>query len=183
MGGLFSGLWSRLGELWSGKQIKILLVGLDNAGKTTTLYHLVLDQVIETAPTVGSNVEQFNFKNMCFLMWDLGGQETCRESWSTYYSNTAAVIFVVDSTDRERVPISYQALNDMLRHEDLKGAAFLVFANKQDQPNAMSAAEITEQMSLHSIKEHNWHIQKSCALTGQGLFEGLEWLVKVFEEK
>ena len=111
---------------------KVIVVGLDNAGKTTILYQLSMNEVIHTrigfqcklkfvfflklsghyqiktvkSPTIGSNVEEIVCKNVHFFMWDIGGQESLRSSWNTYFADSDFVIFVVDSTDRERLPIS-----------------------------------------------------------------------------
>jgi len=120
MGVLLSKFWSLL---FGQEERKIIIVGLDNAGKTTTLYKLLLDEVVATAPTVGGNVEEFTFKNIKFIMWDIGGQESIRATWSTYYINTHAVILVIDSTDTQRLGISKAELYNMLNHEDLKKAA------------------------------------------------------------
>lgn len=109
-------------------------------------------------------------------VWDLGGQERLRTSWATYYRGTHAVIAVIDSTDRGRISIMKDELFRLLQHDDLQHAAVLVFANKQDLKEAMSPAEITDALSLHSIKSHDWHIQASCALTGAGLYDGLGWI-------
>ncbi len=67
---------------------KIVLVGLDNAGKTTILYQFLMNEVVHTSPTIGSNVEEVVWKNIHFIMWDLGGQESLRAAWNTYYTNT-----------------------------------------------------------------------------------------------
>ncbi|CAB1349509.1 unnamed protein product [Coregonus sp. 'balchen'] len=143
---------------------KVIIVGLDNAGKTTILYQFLMNEVVHTSPTIGSNVEEIVVKNTHFLMWDIGGQESLRSSWNTYYSNTEFIILVVDSTDRERLVISKEELYRMLAHE----AALLIFANKQDMKDCMSAAEISKYLTLSSIKDHPWHIQSCCALTGEG---------------
>ncbi|XP_032407480.1 ADP-ribosylation factor-like 8 isoform X1 [Xiphophorus hellerii] len=155
---------------------KVIIVGLDNAGKTTILYQFLMNEVVHTSPTIGSNVEEIVVKNTHFLMWDIGGQESLRSSWNTYYSNTEFIILVVDSTDRERLAISKEELYRMLAHEDLRKAAVLIFANKQDMKDCMSAAEISKYLTLSSIKDHPWHIQSCCALTGEGLCQGLEWM-------
>lgn len=111
-------------------------------------------------------------------VWDLGGQDRLRTSWATYYRGTHAVIVVIDSTDRARVSIMKEELLRLLQHEDLEHAVVLVFANKQDLKDAMTPAEITDALSLHSIKNHDWHIQASCALTGEGLYDGLGWIAQ-----
>jgi len=137
-----------------------------------------LNEVVDTSPTIGSNVEEILYHNVRLLMWDLGGQDQARSSWSTYYTDTQAVILVVDSTDREKLKITRNEFNTMLQHVDLKKSLFLVYANKQDVKGAMSAAEISDALQLNKIKDHEWHIQPSCALTSEGLNEGLDWLIQ-----
>lgn len=110
---------------------KICLVGLDNAGKTTILYQFLMNEVVHTSPTIGSNVEEVVWNNIHFIMWDLGGQESLRTAWNTYYSNTEFILLVVDSTDRERLSITKEELHKMLQSDELCKASVLVFANKQ----------------------------------------------------
>ncbi|XP_032847647.2 ADP-ribosylation factor-like protein 5B isoform X2 [Tyto alba] len=172
MGLIFAKLWS----LFGSQEHKVIIVGLDNAGKTTILYQFLMNEVVHTSPTIGSNVEEIVVKNTHFLMWDIGGQESLRSSWNTYYSNTEFIILVVDSIDRERLSITKEELHRMLAHEDLRKAAVLIFANKQDMKGCMTAAEISTYLTLSSIKDHPWHIQSCCALTGEGLCQGLEWM-------
>eukprot|EP00727_Mastigamoeba_balamuthi_P012885 m51a1_g8219 putative adp-ribosylation factor-like protein 5b-like (183) ;mRNA; f:97959-98917 len=177
MGGVLAKLWG-----WAFKlpEFKVVVVGLTNAGKTTIVYRLLLNDVVATTPTVGSNVEELVYKNLRFLMWDLGGSEMLRDSWSTYYTNTHAVIFVVDSSDRERLNTVREELHKILSHDLLKQAVVLVYANKQDLRGAMSAADLTQAFALHALKDREWHVQSCCALTGEGLNEGLEWIATKF---
>uniref|UniRef100_A0A0G4HV64 ADP-ribosylation factor n=1 Tax=Chromera velia CCMP2878 TaxID=1169474 RepID=A0A0G4HV64_9ALVE len=156
--------------------MRILMVGLDAAGKTTILYKLKLGEVVTTIPTIGFNVETVEYKNISFTVWDVGGQNKIRALWRHYYQNTQGVIFVVDSNDRERIDDAREELQKMLQEDELREAVLLVFANKQDLPNAMTAAEITDKLQLHSLKSRNWFIQSTCATTGDGLYEGLDWL-------
>ncbi|XP_051163291.1 ADP-ribosylation factor-like protein 5B [Leptopilina boulardi] len=172
MGLLFSKLWS----LFGNEEHKIVMVGLDNAGKTTILYQFLMNEVVHTSPTIGSNVEEVVWKNIHFIMWDLGGQQSLRAAWSTYYTNTEFIIMVIDSTDRERLNVIKEELHSMLNHEELSKAKVLVYANKQDLKGSMTAAEISKELGLTSIKRHPWHIQSCCALTGEGLYQGLEWI-------
>lgn len=128
-------------------------VGLDAAGKTTILYKLKLGEIVTTIPTIGFNVETVEYKNICFTVWDVGGQDKIRPLWRHYFQNTQGLIFVVDSNDRERVGEAERELHNMLNEEELRDAVVLVFANKQDLPNAMTAAELTEKLRLNSL--HN----------------------------
>ena len=169
-------LMSLLSGLFKNKEARILMVGLDAAGKTTILYKLKLDENVTTIPTIGFNVETVQYKKVTFTMWDVGGQDKIRPLWRHYYANTNAVIFVVDSNDRERIGEARDELHKMLSDDQLRDCILLTFANKQDLPNAMNAAEMTDKLGLHNLKQRNWFIQPCCATTGEGLFEGLDWL-------
>lgn len=157
-------------------ECRIVMVGLDAAGKTTILYKLKLGEVVTTIPTIGFNVETVEYKNINFTVWDVGGQDKIRPLWRHYYQQTQALIFVVDSNDRERLPTARDELHKMLNEDELRDAILLVFANKQDLPNAVAAAELTEQLSLPSLRNRKWYIQACVGTTGEGLYEGLDWL-------
>jgi len=180
MGGSFGKLFKRL---FSKKDMRILMVGLDAAGKTTILYKLKLGEIVTTIPTIGFNVETVEYKNINFTVWDVGGQDKIRPLWRHYFQNTQGLIFVVDSNDRERVNEAHEELNKMLNEDELREAAVLIFANKQDLPNAMSVAEITDKLGLHSLRSRKWYIQSTCATSGDGLYEGLDWLSNVLSGK
>jgi len=167
---------SLLKRLLSGKDMRILMVGLDAAGKTTILYKLKLGEVVVTIPTIGFNVETVEYKNINFTVWDVGGQDKIRPLWRHYFQNTQGLIFVVDSNDRERIQEAREELDKMLNEEELRNSALLVFANKQDLPNAMTVAELTDKLGLHNLRNRKWYIQASCASSGDGLYEGLDWL-------
>ncbi|KAG6470609.1 hypothetical protein ZIOFF_071684 [Zingiber officinale] len=173
MGLSFAKLFSRL---FAKKEMRILMVGLDAAGKTTILYKLKLGEIVTTIPTIGFNVETVEYKNISFTVWDVGGQDKIRPLWRHYFQNTQGLIFVVDSNDRDRVVEARDELHRMLNEDELRDAVLLVFANKQDLPNAMNAAEITDKLGLHSLRQRHWYIQSTCATSGEGLYEGLDWL-------
>jgi len=109
-------------------------------------------------------------------VWDVGGQDKIRPLWRHYYQNTQGLIFVVDSNDRDRVDNARDELHRMLNEDELRESILLVFANKQDLPNAMSAAEMTDKLGLNGLRHRQWYIQACCATTGDGLYEGLDWL-------
>jgi len=179
--------WNRL---FGKKEMRILMVGLDAAGKTTILYKLKLGEVVTTIPTIGFNVETVEYKNISFTVWDVGGQDKIRPLWRHYYQNTQGIIFVVDSNDKERCDSNdssehsaKEELHRMLAEDELRDAILLVFANKQDLPNAMSVAEVTERLQLNTIRNRAWYIQATCATTGDGLYEGLDWLSSTLSKK
>ena len=177
MGGVFGRLFN------TKREMRILMVGLDAAGKTTILYKLKLGEIVTTIPTIGFNVETVEYKKINFTVWDVGGQDKIRPLWRHYYQNTQGLIFVVDSNDKDRIVEANEELQKMLREDELRDATLLVFANKQDLPNAMSVSEITDKLGLHSLGSRKWYIQATCATTGDGLYEGLDWLSTALNAK
>lgn len=179
MGLLISNL---LNNFLSKQNVRILMVGLDGAGKTTILYKLKIGEVISTIPTIGFNVETVEYKNICFTVWDIGGQKKIRNLWNHYFPNTSAVIFVVDSSDVQRMDDVKEELHSMMANEVLASSVLLVFANKQDLPNALSCADLTKTLELHTLKQ-DWHVHATCATSGKGLYEGLDYLREMLEKK
>lgn len=163
-------------KLFGKKQMRILMVGLDAAGKTTILYKLKLGEIVTTIPTIGFNVETVEYKNISFTVWDVGGQDKIRPLWRHYFQNTQGLIFVVDSNDQERLSEAKDELSKMLQEDELRDALLLVFANKVDLPNAVGASQLTEKLGLNSLAGRKWYIQTACATQGTGLYEGLDWL-------
>ncbi|KAH7108448.1 ADP-ribosylation factor family-domain-containing protein [Auriculariales sp. MPI-PUGE-AT-0066] len=154
-----------IAKLFGNKEMRLLMLGLDAAGKTTILYKLKLNQSVTTIPTVGFNVETVTYKNVKFNVWDVGGQDKIRPLWRHYYTGTQGLVFVVDSQDRDRIDEAKNELQRILGDREMKDCLLLVFANKQDLPGAMSPGE-----------DRSWYVHPSCATTGEGLFEGLQWL-------
>merc|ERR1719333_1449548 len=189
LGGLFTSRFN-FGGLFGKQQLRILMVGLDAAGKTTILYKMKLGEVVTTIPTIGFNVETVEYKKISFTVWDVGGQDKIRPLWRHYYQNTQGIIFVIDSNDKDRVDeksssehSGKEELHRMLAEDELRDAILLVFANKQDLPNAMPVAEVTERLGLNQIRNRQWYIQATCATTGDGLYEGLDWLSSTLSKK
>jgi ADP-ribosylation factor protein 1 len=187
MGLSISRIWARM---FGKREMRILMVGLDAAGKTTILYKLKLGEVVTTIPTIGFNVETVEYKNISFTVWDVGGQDKIRPLWRHYYQNTQGVIFVVDSNDRDRIDDSKdyehsakEELNRMLSEDELRDAILLVFANKQDLPNTMKVQEVTERLGLNKLRNRQWYIQGTSANSGDGLYEGLDWLSNTLSKK
>ncbi|KAH8852237.1 ADP-ribosylation factor 1 [Schistosoma japonicum] len=127
MGGFFTSLRNYFNKM----EARILMVGLDAAGKTTILYKLKLGEVVTTIPTIGFNVETLQYKNINLTVWDVGGQDKIRPLWRHYFQNTQGLIFVVDSNDSERIGEAADELHRMLREDELRDAVLLVLANKQ----------------------------------------------------
>ena len=146
-----------------------------------------------TNGSVGFNVETLEYKKLKFTVWDVGGQDKIRPLWRHYFNNTngtilhpnfipVALIFVVDSCDRERVPEAKQELMRILSSDELKDTILLVYANKSDLPESIKVDELTRMLELTSLK-NRWFIQSTCALTEEGLYEGLNWLYSELEKK
>jgi len=177
MGAVYSYFRSLIGQ----RELRILILGLDGAGKTTILYRLQVGEVVTTIPTIGFNVEQVTHKNLKFQMWDLGGQTSIRPYWRCYYSNTDAIIYVVDSADKDRVGISKQELVSMLEEEELKNAVLMILANKQDIPDCLSLADVHKALGLENIRNRTFQIFKTSATKGEGLDASMEWLAGVLQ--
>ncbi|CAG8495922.1 13833_t:CDS:2 [Ambispora leptoticha] len=178
MGALISLLMSRFGLLH--KDLRVILIGLDAAGKTTILYKLKLGETVITIPTIGFNVETVTINKLNLTIWDIGGQDVIRPLWRHYFNSVGAVIFVVDSSDRspERIEKARTELSWLFAEEELRDSVFLVLANKQDLPNAMSVQEVTHVLKLENLKGRKWFVQGTCATSGDGLLDGFQWLSK-----
>ncbi|KAH1105720.1 hypothetical protein J1N35_009488 [Gossypium stocksii] len=169
-------------SFFGNTEMRVVMLGLDAAGKTTILYKLHIGEVLSTVPTIGFNVEKVQYKNVMFTVWDVGGQEKLRPLWRHYFNNTDGLIYVVDSLDRERIGQAKQEFQAIINDPFMSNAIILVFANKQDLKGAMTPMEVSEGLGLFDIKNRKWHIQGTCALRGDGLYEGLDWLSETLKE-
>jgi len=171
-----------LKKLFNNKEMRILMLGLDSAGKTTILFKLKLGQSVTTIPTVGFNVETVSYKNVKFNVWDVGGQDKIRPLWRHYYTGTQGLIFVVDCADKERIDEARRELHKIISDREMKDAIILIFANKQDLKGALTPEEIPDKLGLHRIRDRNWYVQPCVATTGDGLNEGLTWLAQNYRQ-
>lgn len=168
MGNMFTSIFGK-------KHYRILMLGLDNAGKTSILYRLRLKESITTIPTVGFNVETVLLGNVKFNVWDVGGQDKIRPLWRHYYTGSQGLIFVVDSCDRERMEEASRELEKIINDREMRNIVLLVFCNKQDMPGCMEPAEIRQVLHLDKLNRP-YAIMPCSALQGTGLSEGLKWL-------
>jgi ADP-ribosylation factor protein 1 len=220
---------SRIYDRLFAREARILMLGLDAAGKTTLLYKLKLDELVTTIPTIGFNVEHVQYRNLDLNVWDVGGQDRIRPLWRHYYRGTDALMyaparpcapcaqplpathsralftnpspdpfppcclhppsppsdsFVIDSSDRERLSEARDELHKVLNDSEMEAEnpLILVYANKSDLSNALSASAVGDGMRLHSLK-HKWFIQPSSAALGTGVYEGLEWLSEQLKQR
>ncbi|CAF1321171.1 unnamed protein product [Rotaria magnacalcarata] len=166
------------------EEARVLMQGLDAAGKTTVLYVMKLGEVVTTIPTIGFNVETVEFKNISITAWDVGGRDKIRPLWRHYYQNTRAIVFVVDSNDRDRVDDASRELHTMANEDELRNIPILILANKQDLPNAMSIVELRDKLALNKFTgDRKWHIQGTVATEKKGLREGFDWLADALTTK
>lgn len=176
--GLFKMIANSIG--WNKQMARVLVIGLDNSGKTTLIHHLKPKkaQTLEVTPTVGFQVEEFSKNGINFTVYDMSGQGRYRSLWEHYYLDVEAIIFVIDSTDRIRICVAREELEQLLDHGQIRDtmAPILFFANKMDVPGAMSPDECVEELRLDKIKSRAWHITQSNASTGAGINDGIEWL-------
>ena len=165
-------------RLFTGREPeKFFMQGLDAAGKTTMLNQMKLGKVEMHIPTIGFNVETLTYSAATVVCWDVGGRDGMRPFWRQYMQGgAAALIFVVDSTDRDRLDDAKYELSKTLEVDDMRDALLLVMANKQDLPEAMSAAELCEGLGLETLRNRDWHLQETCAEKGDGILEGFRWI-------
>mmetsp|Transcript_35784 Transcript_35784/g.41740 ORF Transcript_35784/g.41740 Transcript_35784/m.41740 type:complete len:177 (+) Transcript_35784:55-585(+) len=171
---------ARISAIFNKIDARIVMVGLDAAGKTTVLYKLKLNDVVTTIPTIGFNVERVEYKNLKMTIWDIGGQDRLRPLWRHYYENTNGIIFVVDSCDKLRMKTARDEIEKMMAEPSLRDAKLCVYANKQDMPNALGASELIDALALRNLKQQ-WFVQPTSAVSGAGLYEGLDWMASVLK--
>ncbi|UKZ63699.1 uncharacterized protein TrAtP1_004924 [Trichoderma atroviride] len=178
------------------KEMRILMLGLDNAGKTTIVKKIMGEDVNTVSPTLGFIIKTIDYQgyklNICAEMpvdshtlrslltsiGDVGGQKTLRSYWRNYFEKTDALIWVVDTTDRLRIDDCREELHGLLEEERLAGACLLIFANKTDVDGCMTQEEIVTMLRLPDIRTHQWHVLQCSAMTGKNLEEGLSWVVE-----
>eukprot|EP00921_Rhytidocystis_pertsovi_P000384 GHVQ01000757.1.p1 GENE.GHVQ01000757.1~~GHVQ01000757.1.p1 ORF type:complete len:186 (+),score=18.73 GHVQ01000757.1:435-992(+) len=160
------------------KEMRILMLGLDNAGKTTIVKQFLGEDVTSISPTLGFNISSVAFKQYNLNIWDVGGQKSLRSYWRNYFEETEGLVWVVDSTDRNRLNDCRMELHRLMKEERLSGASLLIFVNKQDLPGAMTADEVHEILELSKLSSsRHWSVRSCSAVTGQGMLSGIDWLV------
>ncbi|XP_021943279.1 ADP-ribosylation factor-related protein 1 [Folsomia candida] len=181
---LLSGLYKHLTQ---HDEYCVVILGLDNAGKTTYLEAAKanLDKNYKrgdpkrVTATVGLNVGKIDTAGITIQFWDLGGQTELQSLWDKYYEECHGIIYVIDSYDRERIEESKEAFDKMVRNELLSKVPLLVLANKQDLPECMGVREVKPifNQSAHLIGSRDCMVMPVSALTGEGISEGINWLI------
>uniref|UniRef100_A0A3Q4GLV9 ADP-ribosylation factor-like protein 3 n=1 Tax=Neolamprologus brichardi TaxID=32507 RepID=A0A3Q4GLV9_NEOBR len=156
------------------QEVRLLLLGLDNAGKTTVLKQLAAEDISHITPTQGFNIKSVQSAGFKLNVWDIGGQRKIRPYWRNYFENTDVLIYVIDSSDRKRFEETSLELAELLEEEKLATVPLLIFANKQDLMTAAPASELAESLRLHTIRDRMWQVQACSALTAEGIQVNIE---------
>jgi len=159
------------------RQARILILGLDNAGKTTILRKLSDEKITNVMPTQGFNIKTIVQDGFRLNLWDIGGQQQVRQYWRNYFDGSDALVYVIDSADRRPTTESGVELAKLLDEKELLGVSLLIFANKQDLLTALTPQDLADAMQLQNIRDRPWHIQACSAKDGSGINEGLHWLL------
>lgn len=169
--------------------VQIAMLGLDLSGKTTCLYRLKFNQYTQTKPTIGFNVEKVTVdsgsaRGSLFTIWDYSGQDKTRPLWKSYIRKADGIIYVVDSTDKERFEEAKIELVKLLRSSDNPGLPVVVLANKQDMPDSLGCSDVEKVLGLHELPPNQlWHVEPTCGVTGEGLEEAVEKMVVLMKKR
>ncbi|CAF0833914.1 unnamed protein product [Rotaria sp. Silwood1] len=162
---------------------RILMLGLDNAGKTTILYRMKRTEDFHTVPTIGFNVETISpCRGISLTVWDVGGQDHLRTLWHHYFDNIDGLVFVIDSTDARRLNLARAELEGIYQHDSMKHVPLIVLANKQDTLDALPAEYIAEKLNLVQWPNGSYYIIPCCALTGAGLTDAFTTLAHMIRQ-
>jgi ADP-ribosylation factor-like protein 2 len=181
------------------REMRLLMVGLDNAGKTTAVRRIKDGPSGESgndniSPTLGFSICSLSRRGRKLNVWDVGGQRSLRPYWRNYFERTDGVVWVVDSSDLARLRDAAAELKGLLQEERLAGATLLVLANKQDVAGALGLEEISRALGLvvggggegeegeattatTISKRRHWRVAACSARTGEGLEEAFDWIV------
>ncbi|XP_013881246.1 ADP-ribosylation factor-like protein 13B [Austrofundulus limnaeus] len=168
------------------RKVTLVMVGLDNAGKTATVRGIQGENPQDVAPTVGFSKVDLKQGKFEVTIFDLGGGKRIRGIWKNYYSESHGVVFVVDSSDVQRIQETRETMTEVLQHPRIAGKPVLVLANKQDQEGALAEADIIENLSLEKLVNENkclCQIEPCSAVLGCGkkldksIKKGLNWLL------
>lgn len=174
------GLLSSIKKLFGVKveEGKVLFLGLDNAGKTTILKQLTDEDITVVSPTQGFHIRSLLHQGFKLNVWDAGGQQKLRPYWRNYFESTDALVYVVDSADKDRLIDSRDELSFILEEEKMVGVPMLVLANKQDMQHALPTHKIAQSLNLGLLRERDWQIYSCSAKSGDGLQESMAWILQ-----
>jgi len=178
--------WVCVALRWIGfpltMEAKILLLGLDNAGKTTLLHLLRYGSIKQAIPTRNPTMEQLVLNNVVFSAYDMGGNIRERPLWPEYFPTVSGLVFIIDVADTARLAEARDVLNVTLQHESLRNTPVLILGNKIDLPTAISESQLGEFL-LISSSSPLVRIQMCSIVKKQGFRDGFEWLARTIQEK
>ena len=159
-------------------EFNILILGIDNSGKTTLFKYLTKQDYKNTIPTPGMNHESVQIGRYKFNLYDINGTKSVRYYyWNNYYENVDALIYAVDASDKERIQENYEVVQGILKEKNLLGIPFLFFANKSDLSDSLYPDEIIEGLKLCDIEGRPWSLYSCSFLKCIGIKDGFEWLL------
>lgn len=163
------------------RQIRVLILGLDNAGKTTIVKRLMGENVQDVHPTLGFSIKTVPRGSLTLNIWDVGGQKSLRPFWHNYFEKTDCLIWVVDATALGRLEDCKNELHATLNEDRLAGAGLLIFVNKMDAIDPKSCDSILErihsELELSQLAKHQYKVLGCSAYTGYNIEEGFTWVV------
>lgn len=164
------------------KELRILILGLDNAGKTTIVKKIINEDVLKVSPTMGFQISTVLYKEYNLNIWDIGGQTSLRAFWGNYFDKTDAIMWVIDGLALERLNESFKELKEKILLQDrLVGIKVLILVNKVDLLDDYEEVE-REVSSLLNVDEkipanQQWKVLSISGKTGFGIIEALEWCI------
>ena len=172
--------------MFAKKEAQVLILGLDNAGKTTTLEQIKAIYkktnpmpFNKIPPTIGLNIGRIELNNVKAIFWDLGGQNSFRVIWDKYYSEAHGLIYIVDSSDSERLDEAVSVFKDMIRHTDLLSIPILIMANKQDLKGALGIEKLESVFDVKTVaRSRPCRVQLCSAYTREGITDAMDYLME-----
>ncbi|XP_022991181.1 ADP-ribosylation factor-like protein 8c [Cucurbita maxima] len=177
--GFFDSILNWLRSLFFKQEMELSLVGLQNAGKTSLVNSIATGGYSEDMiPTVGFNMRKVTKGNVTIKLWDLGGQRRFRTMWERYCRGVTAIVYVVDSADRDSVPISRSELHELLTKPSLSGIPLLVLGNKIDKSEALSKQSLVDLLELESIRDREVCCYMISCKDSINIDAVIDWLIK-----
>ena len=166
--------------LFGTNERRVLMLGLDAAGKTTILYGMKLNEIVTSIPTIGFNVETVKFNGVNLVVWDVGGQDRIRVLWKHYFENTDGLLFIVDASDQARFAEAREELHAIVNDDNIRESlkCVIIMANKMDLPMACDVQDLHRHLDLHRVRVP-YYIQPCSALNRFGLDEGFQKLCEL----
>lgn len=176
--GTMGAIFTKLLDAFYNKKLEVVLVGLENSGKTTLLNVLAAGRPVETCPTIGLNVKLVRKGGVQMKCWDIGGQAQYRSEWGRYTRGCDVIIYVVDANALDSIPLARKELHRLLEDRELATTPLLVIANKIDLDPHISEPDLIRELNLDYITENPWIVIPVSALKVINIDQVLSWLIK-----